>query len=135
MPTRVKLQRFYRPEDVSRAVAYEAGLYDVYAPVESDKEAEQWVDVEDIMGPCAVTAVGAPYGEFLVALLGGHGCSVCQDIWSRWSAAVEYVLRTALLLGRMYDVYTPVESDKEAGSGCQTYQEPMCLHCCGHIVW
>lgn len=62
----MKLQRLYRPEDVTRDAAYKADLNELYAS--SDIEL---VDVEWVLRKCMVTAVGATYGEFhSVSLLG-----------------------------------------------------------------
>ena len=69
MPTQIKVQRFYRPEDISPETAYAAGFGDLYAPLApaKGKAAEgawvQWVRPSEVVGKCIVGAVGAPQGE------------------------------------------------------------------------
>ncbi|KAF8055388.1 MET1B [Scenedesmus sp. PABB004] len=89
VPSRIKLQRFYRPEDVSADAAYAAGYWDIYAPAEAAKakagaskgkgakaaaaeakaaaaaeaEAEAWLDLDVVMRKCAAKAPGAPRPE------------------------------------------------------------------------
>ena len=51
---RVEVQRFYRPEDISRDQAYKAGLWDVYA---SDEKVV--IDLASVVGPCQLAGCGA----------------------------------------------------------------------------
>lgn len=54
----VKVQRFWRPEDISRDAGYRAGFWDVYAGDETSD-----VDFDDIIGPCTVLPVGSAGGR------------------------------------------------------------------------
>ena len=54
---KVTVQRFYRPEDVSREHAYKAEFWELYA---SDETAA--LDTDDVFGKCAVVREGAPTG-------------------------------------------------------------------------
>ena len=57
VPTRVTLQRFYRPEDISRDKAYRAGFREVYSSVQ-----EETLDVDDLIGRCTVVAAASASG-------------------------------------------------------------------------
>jgi hypothetical protein len=84
---RLRLQPFFRPEDISRELAYTAGLWDLYAPAaaaDADADAvsdvesvaseagssssssssvlsgDLWMDASMVVGKCAVKAAGAP---------------------------------------------------------------------------
>jgi hypothetical protein len=86
---RLRLQPYFRPEDISRELAYTAGLWDLYAPADraaeaevaavepeasesdsssgsssnsssSEEVSEMWVDAARVLGKCAVKAAGAP---------------------------------------------------------------------------
>jgi hypothetical protein len=84
---RLRVQLFFRPEDISRELAYKSGLWDLYALAadaaadvdaganaapeqESDSSSSSsgpgrqvWVDVSCVMGKCAVKEAGAPQSE------------------------------------------------------------------------
>lgn len=70
-PSKIKVQRFYRPEDISKDEAYKASFWDVYASPEppgsssSSCEWVQWIDVDCVVQKCAAKAVGdkVPEGE------------------------------------------------------------------------
>ena len=53
----VKVQRFYRPEDISANLGYRAGFWDIYASSEQEE-----VDVEDVQALCQVRRSGSPTG-------------------------------------------------------------------------
>ena len=53
----VKVQRFYRPEDISADLGYRAGFWDIYASSEQEE-----VDVEDVQALCQVRRSNAPTG-------------------------------------------------------------------------
>ena len=53
----IKVQRFYRPEDISADLGYRAGFWDVYASSEQEE-----VDVEDVQALCQVRRSGSPTG-------------------------------------------------------------------------
>lgn len=67
----MRVERFYRPEDVSQERAYAADFWDLYAPPAPAKgkaaAAEgpwlQWVKPAQVVSKCLVGAVGAPKGE------------------------------------------------------------------------
>jgi hypothetical protein len=64
MPGKLRLQRFFRPEDIGKEEAYKAGFWDVYATPEpasgSSSEAwVHWVDVDSVIRKCCVKAPGA----------------------------------------------------------------------------
>jgi hypothetical protein len=61
-PMAVKVQRFYRPEDISREQGYRAGFWDVYASSETEE-----VDFDDIIGGCRVLPAGSAGGDSLSA--------------------------------------------------------------------
>ena len=48
---KVEVQRFYRPEDISREQAYKAGLREIYASTERST-----IELTSIIGPCRVAA-------------------------------------------------------------------------------
>ena len=48
---KVEVQRFYRPEDISRQQAYGAGLWEVYASTERET-----IDLASVVGGCIVAA-------------------------------------------------------------------------------
>ena len=56
-PTRVTLQRYYRPEDISRDQAYRAGFREVYSSAQ-----EEILDVDDLIGRCTVAAAASSSG-------------------------------------------------------------------------
>ena len=56
-PTRVTLQRYYRPEDISRDQAYRAGFREVYSSAQ-----ENILDVDDLIGRCTVVAAASACG-------------------------------------------------------------------------
>ena len=51
----ITVQRFYRPEDISREAAYTSPFTDVY-----QSEEHMVVDLDDIVAPCFVLPPGAP---------------------------------------------------------------------------
>ena len=53
----VKVQRFYRPEDISRDLGYRSGFWDIYASTE-----EEVVDVGNIQHKCQVQRSGSLAG-------------------------------------------------------------------------
>ena len=61
-PTRVTLQRYYRPEDISRDQAYRAGFRELYS-----SPPEETLDVNDLIGRCTVvpaaSACGGSWGQ------------------------------------------------------------------------
>jgi hypothetical protein len=89
-PVRLRLQPFFRPEDVSSDLAYRAGLWDLYAPAaapadadadaavvqpdesktdsssssssssSSQEASETWLDATRVVGKSATKAAGAP---------------------------------------------------------------------------
>ena len=63
VPKSIKVQRFFRPEDVSRDLAYSSGLYDVLAPPSGAGSWVQWVDVGYVVGKCAVVGADQVAGE------------------------------------------------------------------------
>ncbi|KAK9918243.1 hypothetical protein WJX75_002529 [Coccomyxa subellipsoidea] len=65
----VKVQRFWRPEDISREAGYRAGFWDVYASEETHE-----VEFDDIIGPCSVLRAGST---------GGSNAFVCVGTFSR----------------------------------------------------
>ena len=58
-PAKVRLQRFWRPEDVGREAGYRAGFWDVYACAQG--EAAE-VPVEDVVRKCTVLPAGCAGG-------------------------------------------------------------------------
>lgn len=90
-PSKIKVQRFYRPEDISKDEAYKASFWDVYATPEpsssssSSCEWVQWVDVDYVVRRCAAKAVGAkvPEGEPL------HCISQNDQQWTEYAVAYE----------------------------------------------
>ncbi|BDA51554.1 DNA (cytosine-5)-methyltransferase 1B [Coccomyxa sp. Obi] len=65
----LKVQRFWRPEDISRDAGYRAGFWDVYAGSETEE-----VDFDDIIGPCSVLRAGST---------GGSNAFVCVGTFNR----------------------------------------------------
>ena len=68
----MKVQRFYRPEDISADLGYRAGFWDIYA---SSEQAE--VDVDNVRALCQVRRSGS--------LTGGHStaaqaCSISSPL-------------------------------------------------------
>ena len=59
--TSVKVQRFYRPEDISKDLGYRSGFWDIYASTEQEE-----VDVSDIQHMCQVQRSGSPAGRCTV---------------------------------------------------------------------
>ena len=57
----VKVQRFYRPEDISKDLGYRSGFWDIYASPEQEE-----VDVGDIQHMCQVQRSGSPAGWYTV---------------------------------------------------------------------
>ena len=55
----VKVQRFYRPEDISKDLGYQSDFWDIYASAEQE---EVEVDVGDIHHKCLVQRSGSPAG-------------------------------------------------------------------------
>ena len=55
-PTAVRVQRFWRPEDLGREAGYAGGFWDVYAC--ADSEAAD-VDCDDIIRKCSVLPAGS----------------------------------------------------------------------------
>ena len=53
----MKVQRFYRPEDISKDLGYRSGFWDIYASTEQEE-----VDVGDIQHMCQVQCSGSPSG-------------------------------------------------------------------------
>ena len=53
----MKVQRFYRPEDISKDLGYRSGFWDLYAGTEQEE-----VDVDDIQDKCQVQRSGSPAG-------------------------------------------------------------------------
>ena len=53
----LKVQRFYRPEDISADLGYRAGFWDIYASSEQEE-----VDVEEVQSLCQVRRSGSPAG-------------------------------------------------------------------------
>ena len=64
---KVTVQRFYRPEDVSREHAYKAEFWELYA---SDETAA--LDTDDVFGKCAVVREGAPTGAATSPCMGNQ---------------------------------------------------------------
>lgn len=68
-PSKIKIQRFYRPEDISKDFAYKSGFWDIYASPEPPSSGScgwvQWVDIGCMVHKCGAKAVGAkvPEGE------------------------------------------------------------------------
>ena len=65
MPTKLTLKQFYRPEDISIELAYQAELYEVYASEETKS-----VDVESLVAKCFVApepAVPGLHTQFLLS--------------------------------------------------------------------
>lgn len=58
------VQRFFRPEDISRECGYRAGFWDVYASSEN-----QEIDLDEIIGACHVLPAGSSGGVWLHHLL------------------------------------------------------------------
>jgi hypothetical protein len=63
LPSKLRLQRFFRPEDVGKEESYKAGFWDVYATPEpasaSSSEAwVHWVDLDSVIRKCCVKAPG-----------------------------------------------------------------------------
>eukprot|EP00878_Enallax_costatus_P028542 GHUV01030833.1.p2 GENE.GHUV01030833.1~~GHUV01030833.1.p2 ORF type:complete len:136 (+),score=30.76 GHUV01030833.1:516-923(+) len=76
-PGKIMIQRFYRPEDISKDLAYKSEFWDVYASPEPPSSGRcewvQWVDVDMVVRKCAARAVGGkvPEGE-------------AQEIWAEY---------------------------------------------------
>ena len=86
-PTRVTLQRYYRPEDISRDQAYRASFREVYSSAQ-----EETLDVDDLIGRCTVVAAastcGGSWGQcHQLTLLPNGGCGCQPAVWGS-SAAV-----------------------------------------------
>ncbi len=58
-PSSVRVQRFWRPEDLGRDAGYRGGFWDVYAA--ADGEAAD-VAVEDVLRKCSVLPAGSTGG-------------------------------------------------------------------------
>ena len=58
-PTKVRVQRFWRPEDVGAEAGYRAGFWDVYASAE---EEILEVPIEDVLRKCSVLPAGCTGG-------------------------------------------------------------------------
>ena len=56
-PTRVTLQRYYRPEDISRDQAYRASFREVFSSAQ-----EETLDVDDLIGRCTVVTAASACG-------------------------------------------------------------------------
>jgi len=54
---KLTVARFYRPEDVSREQAYQAGFWELFASEEAAT-----LDADEVFGKCAVVPAGAPAG-------------------------------------------------------------------------
>jgi hypothetical protein len=54
---KLTVARFYRPEDVSREHAYQAGFWELFASEEAAT-----LDADEVFGKCAVVPAGAPTG-------------------------------------------------------------------------
>jgi hypothetical protein len=61
-PGQLRVQRFYRPEDISAELAYGSSYWDLYAPAGKEGAGAVWVDAEDVYGKCAVVQPGGKYG-------------------------------------------------------------------------
>ncbi|KAF6265105.1 hypothetical protein COO60DRAFT_1470199 [Scenedesmus sp. NREL 46B-D3] len=64
LPSKLRLQRFFRPEDVGKEDAYRAGFWQVYASPQpasasSSEGWVHWVDVASVIRKCCVKAAGA----------------------------------------------------------------------------
>lgn len=76
MPSKLRLQRYFRPEDIGKEEAYQAGFWDVYASPEptstSSSSDEQWVDVDCVIRKCAAKTADAavPAGMYQHRLKG-----------------------------------------------------------------
>lgn len=55
----VKVQRFYRPEDISKDLGYRAGFWDIFASSEQEE-----LDVDSVQYKCQVQRSGSPAGDF-----------------------------------------------------------------------
>jgi len=55
----VKVQRFYRPEDISKDLGYRAGFWDIYASSEQEE-----LDVDTVQYKCQVQRSDCPAGDF-----------------------------------------------------------------------
>ena len=58
-PTKVRVQRFWRPEDVGSEAGYRAGFWDVYASAEEEVVE---VPIEEIVRKCTVLPAGCTGG-------------------------------------------------------------------------
>lgn len=91
-PSKIKVQRFYRPEDISKDQAYKANFWDVYAtPKETSNNCHwvQWIDMGDVVKKCAAKAEGTKTPE------GRHPCKRCKarsSIWATWTCAATSVV-------------------------------------------
>ena len=54
----LKVQRFFRPEDISAQLGYAAGFWDLYASSEQEE-----VDAGDVQYKCQAQRSGSPGGE------------------------------------------------------------------------
>ena len=61
--TALKVQRFWRPEDISRDAGYRAGFWDIYAGSSKTEE----VDFDDIIGPCTILPAGSTGGALIIS--------------------------------------------------------------------
>uniref|UniRef100_A0A383WCP9 Cytosine-specific methyltransferase n=1 Tax=Tetradesmus obliquus TaxID=3088 RepID=A0A383WCP9_TETOB len=64
LPAKLRLQRFFRPEDVGKEQAYQAGFWDVYAsPAPASASSSEgwvhWVEPDSVICKCCVKAPGA----------------------------------------------------------------------------
>ena len=57
----MKVQRFYRPEDISKNLGYRAGFWDTYASSEQEE-----LDVDAVQYKCQVQRSGSPAGDFKI---------------------------------------------------------------------
>ena len=55
----MKVQRFYRPEDISKDLGYRAGFWDIYASSEQEE-----LDVDTVQYKCQVQRSGSSAGDF-----------------------------------------------------------------------
>ena len=69
LPAQIRVQRFFRPEDVSSETAYAAGFHDIYAPPAPAKGKApegawvQWIKPAVVVSKCIVGPTGMPQGE------------------------------------------------------------------------
>jgi hypothetical protein len=112
VPKSIKVQRFYRPEDVSRDLAYSSGLYDVLAPPSGSGSWVQWVDVDCVVGKCAVGGADQPAGEEGLGALGSmvqqhpfsdyqlpSVCLCCRCKYGRQQMRITVVYDAGICLG------------------------------------